>query len=163
MREQGRWRMEWPPALWSDPPFPASPVHGLMNFPLEKCLCLVMSSGTGASAVTGIPNLHPPGIMNISASLFPAPHPELTNVLCASAQVPHQGRNGFYWPLHPCHRGRQLVSNIVWWSQKFYWALFQTQEIFIKSSQIFWAYHFGYIYLIEAGLKLLFANQNHIL
>ena len=48
-----------------------------------------MSSVTGASAVTGIPNLHAPGI---SASLFPAPHPELTNVLFASAQVPHQGR-----------------------------------------------------------------------
>ena len=58
MREQGRWHMAWPPALWSGPPFPASPVHGLMNFPLEKCLCLVMSSMTGASAVTD--SLPPP-------------------------------------------------------------------------------------------------------
>ena len=158
MREQGRWPMACPPALWSDPPFPASPVHGLMNFPLEKCLCLVMSSMTGASAVTD--SLPPPSWHRISASLFPAPHPELTNVWCASAQVPHHGRNRFYWPLHPCHRGRQLVSNTVCWSQKFSWALFQTQEIFIKSSSIFWVHHFGYIF-DRSKLKTVICNQNH--
>ena len=62
------------------PLFQPSPVHDLMSFPLEKCLCLVMSSVTGASAVTGIPHPQPPGVMSISASLFQVPHPELTNV-----------------------------------------------------------------------------------
>ena len=108
MREQSRWHMAWSPALWSDPPFPASHIHDLMNFPLEKCLCLIISSVTGACAVTRIPHLHPPGILSSSASLFPAPHPELTNVchltLWASAQVLHQGRNRFCWSLHLCHR-----------------------------------------------------------
>ena len=150
------------PALWSDPPFPASPIHDFMNFPLEKCLCLVMSSVTGASAVTAIPHPHPPGIMSSSASLFLAPDPEFTNVchpiLCASAQVLHQGRNRFCWSLHPCHReGEQgiLVLRTVCWSQKFSWVLFKTLEIIIKSSQIFWVYRFGYI-LDRSKLKTCF-------
>ena len=92
-------------------PFQPSPVHELMSFPLEKCLCLVMSSVTGASALTGIPHPKPPGVMSISASLFQVPHPELTNVcypiLCASAHVLHQCGNGFYWSLHPCHVDRR--------------------------------------------------------
>ena len=63
------------------PTFQPSPVHDLMSFPLEKCLCLVMSSVTGVSAVTAIPYPHPPGIsQHISASLFPGPYLELTNV-----------------------------------------------------------------------------------
>ena len=139
--------MAWPPVLWSD--LPPSPVHDLMNFSLEKCLCLIMSSVTGASAMTVIPYPHPPGIVSISASLFLGPDLELTNlchpILWASAQVPHQGRNRCYWLLHPCHRGRQLVWSTVCWSQKFSWVLFWTQELFIKSSQIFWVSHFGYI------------------
>ena len=147
MREQGRWHMAWPAALWSD--LPSSPVHDLMNFSLEKCLCLVMSSITVASAVTVIPYPHSPGNESISASLFPGPFRELTNVchpiLWISAQVPHQGRSRSCWLLHPCHRGRQLVWSTVCWSQKFSWILFWTQEIFIKSSQIFWECHFGYI------------------
>ena len=56
---------------------------------------------TGTSVVTGIPYCHPPGIMSNSASLFPVPCPELTNVchpvLWASAQVLQQHRNSFYW------------------------------------------------------------------
>ena len=147
MREQGRWHMAWPPVLWSD--LPPSPVHDLMNFSLEKCLCLVMSSKTGASAMTVIPYPHPPGIVSISASLFPGSYLELTNVchpiLWTFAQVPHQGRNRSYWLLHPCHRGRSLEWSTVCWSQKFFWVLFWTQEIFIKSSQILWVYDFGYI------------------
>ena len=62
------------------PPFQPSPVHELMSFPLEKCLCLVMSSVTGASAMTVIPYPHPPGIVSISASLFLGPDLELTYV-----------------------------------------------------------------------------------
>ena len=118
-----------------------------------------MSSMTGARAVTEIPHPCPPGVMSSSASLFPAAHPELTNVcypvLCASAQVLHQGRNRFCWSLiHVTGKGEQgiLVPSTVHWSQKFSWVLFQILEIFIKSSQIFWVYHFGY--LREASLRL---------
>ena len=67
---------------------PPSPVHDLMSFSLEKCLCLVMSSVTGASAVTVIPYPHPPGIVRISASLFLGPDLELTNV-CHPIQPSH--------------------------------------------------------------------------
>ena len=109
MREQGRWHMVWPPVLWSV--LSPSPFHDFMNFSLEKCLCLVMSSVTGASAVTAIPYPHPPGIVRISASLFPGLDLELTNVcqpiLWTSAQVPHQGRNRCYW-LSMCTHGASI-------------------------------------------------------
>ena len=111
MREQGRWHMAWPPALWSDPPFPASPIHGLMDFPSETCLVSCCEFSDRSLCCAGIPHPHPPGIVSISTSLFPAPCPELTNVchtvLWASAQVLHQGRNRFCWSLHLCNRERR--------------------------------------------------------
>ena len=126
-----------------------------------------MSLVTGTSAVTGIPHPHPPGVMSISASLFPAPHPELTNVVTPSCEHLHmffinagtdllviaslsQGEESeAFWCQVECadHRG----------SPEFF---FLTPEIFIKSSQIFWVYHFGYI-LDRSKLKTVICNQNH--
>ena len=126
-----------------------------------------MSLVTGTSAVTGIPHPHPPGVMSISASLFPAPHPELTNVVTPSCEhlhmffinagtdstchsIPVTGREerGILGPSRVCyHRG----------SPEFF---FLTPEIFIKSSQIFWVYHFGYIF-DRSKLKTVICNQNH--
>ena len=48
-----------------------------------------MSSVTGASAVTGIPHPHPPGVMSILASLFQVPHSELTNAVTPSCEHLH--------------------------------------------------------------------------
>ena len=58
-------------------------------------------------------------------------------------------------------QGILVPSTVCWW-QKFSWVLFQTLEIFIKSSQIFWVYCFGYI-LDRSKLKTGVCNQNHIL
>ena len=49
-----------------------------------------MSSVTGASAVTGIPHPHPPGIMSILASLFQVPHPEPTNAVTRAEKASPQ-------------------------------------------------------------------------
>ena len=126
-------------------PFPPFLRLWLDEFSLREVPCVFSwVQWWDTSALTVFPHHYPPGIMGSSASLFPVPCPELTNVchliLCASAQVLHHGRNSFCWSLHPCHRegrGKQLVSSTVCWSQKFSWVLFWTQEIFIKSSQIF--------------------------
>ena len=105
--------------IW--PRFPSLSCSWLDEFFLKKCLVSCHESTDRSECCAGIPHPHPPGIVSNLASLFPAPHPEFTNVchpiLWASAQVPHHDRNSFYWPLQPCHRkGRArhvLITDVL--------------------------------------------------
>ena len=137
-----------------------------MNFPLEKCLCLVMSSVTGASAVTGISHPHPPGILSIAALLFPVPHPELTNICHPSCEHLHK---------FPIRAGTDPTGCCIHVTGEGNWCevqcadhrscpeLFFEQRRYLQNPLKYFGCTTLDIYLREAGLRQLFANQNHIL
>ena len=91
-------------------------------------------------------------------------HPTLSSQMCVTLSCEHlhkffirAGTDSAGHCIHVIGRGEQgiLVPSTWCWLQKFSWVLFQTLEIFIKSSQIFWVYRFGYI-LDRSKLKTCF-------
>ena len=134
------------------PPFLPSPDHGLMNFPLEKCLVFCHEFSDGSSNCGRDSPPCPSGIISSSAFLFSIPLPELTNVchsvFCESAQILHQCKRRFCWLLYLHHwEGRRQSSDCqvsLCSSQKLSQVLFWTQDVFIKSSQHFGCNDSGY-------------------
>ena len=156
------------PALWSDPPFPASPIHDLMSFPLEKCL-VSYHEFSDRSSCCDRDSPPPPSWHHECLSLL-VPSPTLSSLMCVTLSCEHlhkfpirAGTDSASHCIRVTGKGEQgiLVPSTGCWSQ-FSWVLFQTLEIFIKSSQIFWVFHFGYT-LDRSKLKTVVYNQNHIL
>ena len=99
------------------------------------------------------------------------PSPTLSSLMCVTLSCEHlhkfpirAGTDSASHCIRVTGKGEQgiLVPSTGCWSQKFSWVLFQTLEIFIKSSQIFWVFRFGYI-LDRSKLKTVVCNQKHIL
>ena len=126
------------------PPFLPSPDHGLMNFPLEKCLVSYHEFSDCSSAVAEIPQpaLLASWVAQPPCSQYPTLNPQMSiTLLCASAQILHQCKKRFCWLLYLHHwEGRRQSSDCqvsLWSSQKLSQVLFWTQDVFIKSYQPF--------------------------
>ena len=151
--------------IW--PPFPSLSHSWLDEFSLREVPCVL--SRVQWQELVLWQRFPTPALLASWVSQPPCsqPHPELTNmchpVLWASVQVPHPGADSAGHCICVTGKGEQgiLVPSTGCWSQ-FSWVLFQTLEIFIKSSQIFWVFSFGYI-LDGSKLKTIVCNQKHIL
>lgn len=112
------------------------------------------------------------GVRNSPASLPLEPHPEVTIVchpiLGGSTPVLHHSENTFHWPLRLCHLGGKKkafsfagISVLITSSPKFF---FERGKYLYKVLSHLSCLMALDIHLIEASLlKLLFANQNHVL
>ena len=161
--------MAWSPALWFEPPFPTCPIHD-DEFSLREVSCVlswvqwqefVLWQGFPTSTLLASWVAQPPC----------SQHPTLSSQMCVTTSCEHLHKfsiragidsAGHY--ICVTGRGEQgiLMPNTVCRSQTFSWVLFQTLEIFIKSSQIFRIYHFGYI-VDRSKLMTVVCNPNHIL
>ena len=137
--------------IW--PPFPTLSYYWLDEFSLREVPCVLSwVQWQELELWRGFP------IPTLLASWVSQPlcsqHPTLSSQMCVTPSCVYlpkfsirAGTDSADHCIRVTGRGEQgiLMSSTVCWSQMFSWVHFWTQVIFIKSSQIFWVHHFGYI------------------